>query len=128
MQATIVDKLPYDFILGRPDIEKYNLLSGRKIPLTGDIQVDHCEIQKIWENATESQYIDDVLLFEDTHVTETPTHTQKIEGNVEQSSGNNSSVTVTHRNRTAERIARQATQRRLRKGVTPDLCEPWTSL
>ena len=124
MQATIVDKLPYDFILGRPDIEKYKLLSGRKIPLTGDIQVDHCEIQKLWKKATESQ--DDGVLYHDTHVTEPPTSTQNIRENVEQSS-ESSSATVTHTNRAVERTSQQATQRRLREGVTPDLSEPSTS-
>ena len=124
MNATIVDKLPYDFILGRPDIEKYKLLSGRKIPLTGDIQVDHCEIQKLWKKATESQ--DDGVLYHETHVTEPPTSTQNIRENVEQSS-ESSSATVTHTNRAVERTSQQATQRRLREGVTPDLSEPSTS-
>ena len=38
MTAVIVGKevLPYDFVLGRPDIEKYKLLSGNKIPLQGN--------------------------------------------------------------------------------------------
>ena len=38
MTAVIVGKevLPYDFVLGRPDIKKYKLLSGDKIPLEGN--------------------------------------------------------------------------------------------
>ena len=61
MKAIIVDKLPYDFILGRPDKEKYNLLSGR-------------------------DYIDDVVLYHETHVTELLTSTHNNRGKVEQSS------------------------------------------
>ena len=37
MSAVIVDELPYDFILGRLDIEKYELLEEGKIPLKGSI-------------------------------------------------------------------------------------------
>ena len=70
---------------------------------------------------------DDGVLYHDTHVTEPPTSTLNIRGNVEQSSGNSSSATVTHTNRAAERTSRQATQRRHREGVTPDLSEPSTS-
>ena len=32
MNAVIVEDLPYDFILGRPDIEKYKLLEKEKSP------------------------------------------------------------------------------------------------
>ena len=45
MNAVIVDNLPYDFILGRPDIQKYKLLEEGKIPLEGDMRVDYCETE-----------------------------------------------------------------------------------